>query len=235
MLKRNLVAGIGVSMALFACSPADMPTRGLSGSPSDLAVASGNSVARGAPLFGAHETVAVQYNIVGHTIDVPRTLLVSEADVYVPAGDIVWHGDPPGDRYQQVQALFEAGFATGTANMKSGRPVIVNVELEKFHALSEKTRATFGGNFAMHFLLTVRDATTMEVLDGPRKIVADVHGSGGEAALREEQNGITQTTVVEGRLAEVFARELSRMEVPAGAEQLISRNDFSPSDLTLVQ
>ncbi len=99
----------------------------------------------------------------------------------------------------------------------------------------QKTRATFGGNFGMHFLLTVYDAHTREILDGPRQIIADVHGSGGLAALREEQQGITQTTVVEGRLAEVFARELSRMRVPAGSAEVVSRNDFSPSDLTLAQ
>ncbi len=120
MSMKKLVAGLSVSMALFACSPAEMPSRNMTDNPSDVAVAQRGSTPHETPRLGAYETVAVQYNIVGHTIDVPRTLLVSEADVYVPLGDIVWHGDPPGDRYAQVAKLFDAGFVAGHGSYDLG-------------------------------------------------------------------------------------------------------------------
>ena len=67
------------------------------------------------------------YDVRTVNIDVPRTLVVSEANSYFPRGDIVWRGDPPGDRYEQIASIFEEGFARGTADVKGEVPVVVDV------------------------------------------------------------------------------------------------------------
>ena len=199
MLKAKIIAGFVVSMALFACSPAEMPSRGL------------NIASPTVPdISTVRDAVQAQYNVVGYSVSVPRSLLVSEADVYLPIADIVWHGDPDGDRYEQIKAIFDAALAQSTQDMTQGRAVTVSVEIKKFHALTPKTRATVGGNFAMHFYLTVLDAETNEVLDGPRMVVADTKASGGVRALREEQRGITQKSVILAHLIDVFDDELTR-------------------------
>lgn len=226
MLKVKVISLLCVSMALFACAPADMPSRART---DVLPVAIGET----APVPAAG-VIAAELNVVRYNIDVPKALLVSEADVFLPNADIVWHGDPAGDRHAQVTAIFAAALERGTADMALGYPVMVNIEVEKFHALTPKTRATVGGNFAMWFMMTVLDAQTGAVLDGPRLVIADTPASGGRRALREEAQGITQKVVIEARLAEVIAEELLKVRVPQGAPAL-SRNAFSPADLTLAQ
>ncbi len=47
-------------------------------------------------------------------VNIPRTLKVSESNVYYPRGDIVWRGDPIGDRYEQIEAIFQSAAYNGT-------------------------------------------------------------------------------------------------------------------------
>jgi len=167
--------------------------------------------------------VLTEYNVARIGVVVPHTLRVSEANVFYPLSDIVWHGDPLGDRYEQVKTILEEGLAAGTAGMTTGREVEIDVQLTRFHALTPKTRYTTGGVHDTEFLLTVRDAATGEVIDGPRKVMADVHASGGQRALEEEAAGITQKSVIEGRIAEVIKKQLS--------ERLVAKD--SPEALAL--
>lgn len=223
MFNAKLVSAVCVSMALVACTTAQMPSRG-----SEMA-------STGVGDVGTSATVQTQYHVVGYSVTVPRELLVSEADVYLPNADIVWHGDPEGDRFAQIEAMFNTALARSTADMTAGRPVEIQIQVAKFHALSPKTRATIGGNYGMDFYLTVYDATTHEILDGPRMVVADTPASGGIRALREEQSGITQKIVVVSHLTKVFDAELARPGNAPAAAQDVTRDDFSPADLTLAE
>lgn len=211
----------GLMLGLAACST-DTVTRGAGVDPSAL---TGGAVTMASP----------DYDVTAIAISVPRTLTVSEANVYFPMSDIVWHGDPLGNRYEQVQAVFEEAFATGTADLNGTRKVEVLAEITRFHALTPKTRYTVGGTHSLHFMLTVRDAVTGEILDGPRPVVADVKASGGSRAMEEEAAGITQKVVIEERLAQVIHDELTA-PVPVAAGALVaSRQDFSPIDLNIVE
>jgi hypothetical protein len=225
MFTTRMVAAVGLCCALFACSPAAMPSRGQMDVLPAIAV----------PTVQSPVQRASDLNVIELAISAPRNLLVSEADVYLPNADIVWHGDPMGDRHVQVEAMFSAAAATGSADMAQGYPVIVTIEVEKFHALTPKTRATIGGNFAMHFRLTVLDGISGEILVGPKLVVADTPASGGRRALLEEAQGITQKVVIEARLAEVLRSELQAVPVPFTPLNAMSRNAFSPMDLTLAQ
>lgn len=158
--------------------------------------------------------LAAQYDVAEVRIVVPQTLRVSEANSYRPNADIVWRGDPPGDRYAQVQAIMAEGFAQGTAAMTAGRRVIVEAEVVRFHCLTEKTRYSIGGVHSIRFNLTVRDAESGQVIDGPRLVKADIKASGGEKALAEDRAGRTQRVVIVEDLTAVSRRELSARVAP---------------------
>jgi len=222
---RNII-GLCATAALLACSPAEMASRGNT----LFSPTVPNLEAPAAAL-----TPAPLYNVVHFDAVVPPELLVSDADVYLPRADIVWHGDPAGDRRQQVEAMFERALALSTFDMSRGRPVVVMVQLEKFHGVTPKTRATVGGNFGIRFFLTVLDAETRQAIDGPRLVTADIKASGGVRALREEQRGITQKSVVTNALAGLLDQELSKPGQPP-ADHLslaVSRGGFAPSGLVL--
>lgn len=158
--------------------------------------------------------LAAQYDVAEVKIVVPQTLRVSDANSYRPNADIVWRGDPPGDRYAQVQAIMAEGFAQGTAGMTAGRRVIVEAEVVRFHCLTEKTRYSIGGVHSIRFNLTVRDAESGQVIDGPRLVKADIKASGGEKALAEDRAGRTQRVVIVEDLMAVSRRELSARVAP---------------------
>lgn len=196
------------TLGLGACATVDTATRN---APTDtsptaaamLGVASGHRVIELAP----------QYSVSEVHVTVPETLRVSEANMFYPLADIVWRGEAPGNRYEQITAMFNDSFNVGIQSMTSGPDVIVEVEVTRFHALTEKTRRTIGGVHSIRFLLTVRDAVSGEVIDGPRQVVADVRASGGSAAIEEERMGRTQRVVIVENLTEVIRRELSAQTV----------------------
>lgn len=210
------VAGMLVAaLMLAACAGGQPVTRSTGAAP--LGYAPVAEVAPGtaflAPLYSVEEM----------RINVPRTLDVSEANLFYPIADIVWRGEPKGDRYSQVQQVFSDAFGFGTASMHSGPSVIVEVQVRRFHALTEKTRYTVGGVYSIRFDLTVRDAKTGAVLDGPRLVIADLKAAGGGRAVAEEQAGRTQRVVIVEHLSQVIRRELSRRVEPTGSAAAVSR------------
>jgi hypothetical protein len=173
-----------------------------------------------------------QYDVKAVNVVVPRNLRVSEANSFHPNVEIVWRGEPAGDRYQQVKAIFDQAMAQGTASMKSGPQVVVDIEVTRFHCLTEKTRFTVGGIHNMNFVMTVRDAATGAILQGPRLVVADIKASGGARAVAEDNAGRTQRVVVVERLTEVIRRELSAPVAVMLPDMQVSRFDGSPVALT---
>lgn len=193
-----------------------------------LTACGGGIASRNAPLDGTISvaskdgpTVMVpKYDVQQINVAVPQKLRVSEANMYYPLADIVWRGEQVGDRHIQVKSILEEGLTRGTAAMQSGRPVALDVEVTRFHSLTEKTRYTFGGVHSVKFKLSVRDLTTGAIVDGPRTVIADVKGAGGSQAIAEEQMGRTMRVVITEHLAAVIARELSTpVSVPAGLPQ----------------
>lgn len=176
------------------------------------------------------QVLAAQYDVEELRVTVPQSLRVSEANMFYPVADIVWRGEPMGNRHQQITAMFEEAMARGTQSMTAGPKVIVEVEVTRFHSVTEKTRYTVGGTHSMRFDLTVRDALTGEVIDGPRAIVADTKAAGGAQAVAEEQMGRTQRVVVVERLANVIRSELS---APVTDPMLVSQALSQRSNVTL--
>ncbi len=156
--------------------------------------------------------------VVGVTITVPKTLTVSEADTYKPVADIVWRGDPYGDRYAQIKAIFEDGIGRGVRALQGDLPVVVHIEVRKFHALTERTRYSIGGTHAIDFLLSVTNGRTGEVIIPPYLVRSKLRGYGGEQALAAERIGLTQKVRITAHLAALIQQELTGIPAPSASD-----------------
>ncbi|MGF6859498.1 hypothetical protein ABIE69_000045 [Rhodobacteraceae bacterium MBR-64] len=214
MMTRFLVSVTLASLALSACGVVDMPSRSANVFDSAASPAAFADTAL-APRAG--------YVIEDVRIAVPQSLRVSEANVYFPLADIVWRGDPYGDRRAQVAQIFRDGFAKAAPALVGGPKVVVDVEVQRFHAVTEKARYAFGGVHSVQFVMTVRDAATGAILSGPRPVKADMRASGGSSAIAEDARGYTQRVAITRHLAEVVARELALPGAPMGKPVLSSR------------
>lgn len=228
-MKSYPIWAVLVAMGLSGCMQPETTSRSAA-SPLDIS-ATAPAVAPAAARPGDTIYFESQYDVQQINISVPYSLRVSEANTFHPNADIVWRGDPLGDRHAQVKAIFETAAAAGTSTMQSGPKVAVDIEITYFHCLTEKTRYTVGGVHSMKFLLTVRDIETGAILQGPRMVVADVKASGGQRAVQEDEAGRTQKVVVTEQLTDVIRRELS-MPIAAPPEgALVTRFDGSPVSL----
>jgi hypothetical protein len=147
------------------------------------------------------------------TVNVPKSLKVNERNLYYPIGDIVWRGEPRGDRYAQIKAMFDAGLRTAATRIDGARPVRLDVQVTRFHALSEKARYTVGGIHDIDFRYRLVDVETGLPIGPTKEINADLKALGGQAAMAAEGRGETQKARIIAHLARVFYEELM---VPGG-------------------
>lgn len=162
---------------------------------------------------GAVREQARDYSVAAYDVLVPRSLEASEANLYYPIADIVWRGDPFGDRYEQVEAIFDTAGENAAQSLNGSRPVRVTVQVTRFHSVTEKARVQVGGVHSMRFYLTVYDVGSDEPIEGPRLVVADLPALGGEAALASERQGQTMKVRILEKLRLVLLEELT--EPPA--------------------
>lgn len=199
MKRFGIIAAVTAGLALSACGGAPMETA-TRNAPADFATP------RVAPAADAVKVTSVK-------VRVPRTLKVSEANRFYPGGDIVWREDPPGDRHAQVQAIVEAAMLKGVrAVAGEGRPVVLDIEVTRFHALTEKARYTVGGVHALQFTMQYRDPDTGAALSAPKHVKADFRGFGGKAAIEAERAGQTQKVRITDHLAGVIRQQLTDPE-----------------------
>lgn len=137
-------------------------------------------------------------------IALPSSLTVSEANVFAPDADIVWHGEPLGDRKKQVsQIMFEAVERAATG-LKGPRPVRIVVQLNQFHAVTPRSVAVAPG--AVHniaYTIMVEDIRTGSRLAGPELINADLEAYVGGAAAVAATQGQTQRVRIIDHLVRV--------------------------------
>lgn len=153
-------------------------------------------------------------------VSVPDNLLVSEANSYYPRADIVWRGDPPGNRHDQIRKIFQAAAEVGTQTLTAGHAVVVEIEVVRFHSLTEKTRYTVGGVHSIRFDIALRSAETGATLAPPQRVKADLKGFGGQKAIDAERQGLTQKKRITDHLSAVIAAQLgTRVSHMQSAEQ----------------
>lgn len=208
----RLTALIATLALSAACAPVDEPATRAS---TEVTVLDDIVVDGAAP-----QQVVPQYRVESVRVSVPKTLKVSEANLYYPIADIVWRGEPRGDRYAQVAAIFTEAANNATETMTAGTPVVVDLQVKRFHALTEKTRYSFGGTYSVSFEMTVRDAATGVALDGPRPVHAGFPASGGAKALDEDARGLTQRVVVTHDLTDLLHQQLLQLQGPLPPDPL---------------
>lgn len=139
-------------------------------------------------------------------VTVPRTLVVSEEEIFLPRADIVWREDPPGDRYDQVAAILKAAIARGAKGLKGTRPVRLEATVTRFHAMTftAETQAPAGVH-DVEFDIVARDARTGEILAGPEHIEASFPALTGAAMARARLAGQTQKSQISDHVARTIA------------------------------
>ncbi len=179
------------------------------------ACASVDTASRNAPFDTVPTDMAApapSYALESFAVSVPTTLKVSEANLYYPPGDIVWRGEARGNRYEQVKAIFDDSVHLGARSLDGAMPVRVEIEVTRFHALTEKTRYSVGGVHSIEFVMTIIEPQSGTVLRGPKPIKASLVGYGGQMAFDAEARGLTQKYRITQHLARVVRDELTKAE-----------------------
>lgn len=140
-------------------------------------------------------------------VQVPTTLTVSEENSYAPDADIVWRGEPRGDRYEQTRKIIGEAAATGSAGLRGSRPVRLAITVTRFHALTEKTRYTLEktGVHNIAFTAQVFDARTGAPLTPLDPILAELIAYSGQEAFDAEARGETQRVRIVDHVSKVIA------------------------------
>ena len=157
--------------------------------------------------------VQPDYSVDSFTVSVPKSLTVNEKNTYYPRGDIVWRGDLLGDRHAQVRSIFEASIRQAAPQIQGNRPVRVDVQVLRFHALSEKARYTVGGIHDITFRMRLVEAQTGAQIAPSKVINADLRALEGQSAIAADARGGTQKMRITTHLTGVFISELT---VPGG-------------------
>jgi hypothetical protein len=140
-------------------------------------------------------------------VDVPRSLVVSEAETLLPTADIVWREDPAGDRYTQVGKIMEAAVLRGAQGLRGGRPVVISVTVTRFHALTFKAEQS-SSDWGVHnvdFIAQVSDARSGAVLVPATKIRAETPAWSGARMREARRKGITQKSMISNHVAATVA------------------------------
>jgi hypothetical protein len=187
----RVIAAAMLGLGLSACGSVDTATRN-------------------APLEApALRAAAVPLDVQEIRVTVPKSLKASEANSYYPMGDIVWREEGPGDRHAQVKAIVEAGLTRGVADgVPGGMPAVLDVQVTRFHALSEKARYTIGGMHSIHFNVTLRNPETGAPYGPAKPVKASFKAFGGQTAVDAERRGQTQKVRITDHLAQVIRGEL---------------------------
>jgi hypothetical protein len=135
-------------------------------------------------------------------VNVPRSLVVSEAHGFKPRADIVWREDGPGDRYAQVEGIMRSALEPALSSMNGDIPVQVIVEVARFHALTERARYSTGGQHEIEFVYVVRHAETGALLSSPQPVDLRFRALGGRQAVEAMQRGITQRSRITEQLVD---------------------------------
>ncbi|MEM7295387.1 MAG: DUF6778 family protein [Pseudomonadota bacterium] len=170
-----------------------------------------------------------RYRIASAHIVVPSHRTVSEANTYYPFADIVWRGDPVGNRREQVRDIFKAAVLANTMEDSGRSPVHANIEVARFHSLTEKARYTTGGDHHMVFFLSLRDVETGEAIADRKEMRTNLDAYGGGRAIAADAAGQTMKVRIIDFLTKVIAQELRVPEETASGDR-DERVSFYTSD-----
>lgn len=148
--------------------------------------------------------VAKSWHVHAVHVTIPDDLSISNSNSYAPNADIVWHGEPLGDRRAQVAAILRDGISRGSSGLRGPRGVTIAIRLRHFHAVTPAAVARAPG--AVHnisYYAQVFDAQTAKAITPPEIISADLVAYVGDAAVIATLQGQTQRVRIVDHLARV--------------------------------
>jgi len=151
--------------------------------------------------------VSKTWRVTSVDVRVPQTLTVSESNGYAPDADIVWRGEPFGNRYEQVDAIITEAAELGSQALRGATPVTLVITMQTFHALTERTRYTLesAGVHNISFSAQIFDARTGDPITEMDMIQADLIGYTGREAIAAEARGETQRVRIVAHVRNVIA------------------------------
>ena len=156
------------------------------------------------------EEVAPEVSRTWHVMDVRAIVhdnrTVSDDNVLIPVADIVWHGEPAGDRKAQVAAIVAEGTRAAAAPLSRGRPVEIHIAVDRFHGVTPV--AINRSPAAVHdivFRIAVVDGRTREVLVPPERVTASLVAHTQTNAILSRLEGQTERQRIVDHVAEVVA------------------------------
>jgi len=155
-------------------------------------------------------------------VTVPESLTTTEENSMAPDADIVWHGEPLGDRREQVGKILREAIIRGGSKLAGSEAVDILVELNHFHAVTPTAVSRAPG--AVHnirFTARVVDALTGQPLTEAEIIDADLEAFVGSAAAMAEVQGQGQRKRIVQHIASVTEGWLG-----TGPDQRVTFNGF---------
>ena len=153
---------------------------------------------------GLSSEVTKQWRLNNVAVSIPENLTVSNSNTLAPNADIVWHGEPFGDRKAQVAAIIDEGLSAGASDLDGDRPVTISVRVGTFHAVTPA--AISRSPAAVHnigYAIQIFDSRTGEPLTEVQSISADLEAFVGASAISAAINGDTQRVRIVRHLAAV--------------------------------
>ena len=135
----------------------------------------------GTPGPEADAVPAPDFSVVDVRVIVPETLKVSEANTYKPRADIVWRGDPYGNRYEQVAAIMRAAAACDA-------PVILQ---------ASRGARSYAGDIMLRHMV----AALAEMFPDIPVVMHQDHGNNDATCLSAIRHGFT-SVMMDGSLEE---------------------------------
>lgn len=183
MLKHTFVA-LTLSLGLAACAGSDWET--------------------------AYEQVdpamASSWRFASVDVSAPDTLTTSDRDGYTPDYDVVWHGEPAGDRRAQAAAIVKEGIERGARGALHGRKSVrISATITQFHAITPTVRRMQSqvGVHNIQYTIQVFDARTGAPLTTPQNIKAEFPAMVGQAGDEADAQGMTQRVQIVNHIAAV--------------------------------
>ncbi|CAM3187323.1 hypothetical protein SAMN04488021_12022 [Paracoccus aminovorans] len=151
----------------------------------------------------------------------PETLTTSEENSYTPDFDIVWHGEPAGDRRAQAAAIVKEGIEKGAAGLHGKTRVRIVATLGQFHAITPVVREKLqnSGVHNIQYSVQVFDARSGAALTEPQTIKAEFPALVGRAGDEADAKGLTQRVQIVNQIAAVTQNWLGRGADPRGTFQ----------------
>ncbi|MCV2447913.1 DUF6778 family protein [Paracoccus sp. DMF] len=158
-------------------------------------------------------------------VAVPETLTTSEENSYTPDFDIVWHGEPAGDRRAQAAAIVEEGIRKGAAGLHGKTRVRIVATLGQFHAITPKVRERLqnAGVHNIQYSVQVFDARSGAALTEPQTIKAEFPALVGKAGDEADARGLTQRVQIVNQIAAVTQNWLGNGADPRGSFSRLGR------------